>query len=342
MSNKIQQVEQSITKVNKEELEQALKSFVTSQDLEAKVGKAKIEAFFQVARAFGLNPFKREIHAIPRAVKEYNQSTGRWENKGYDLTIVTGYEVYIKRANESGLLTGFSVTSEPIEGEYVLFDESKKDWVMTHVKPNTGTYYRNMKCVATVTRKDWTNAFTHETFLNEVVQNAQPWKKQPMYMQKKVTLEQALRWVFPEQVGGLPYADDELPVEVKPTNETQVEIKQEDTENKTTVVVKEVSTINKEEVEVAPQVSTEAQITKKLKYARAVVAMQAELEQADTPEKLEAIGIRASKALMVLDDYPDLKTQVVGILALIDEKSEGKEVTVNEKEEDVFDNINNI
>src|SRR5690242_4245970 len=53
-------------------------------------------SYLQIAKAFNLNPFKREIH-----VSKYNGQ----------MSIITGYEVYIKRAERTGQLDGWGVTT---------------------------------------------------------------------------------------------------------------------------------------------------------------------------------------------------------------------------------------
>ena len=49
--------------------------------------------FIEIAQAFKLNPFKREIHVAVYGEGEYRR-----------LSIITGYEVYLKRAERPGKL----------------------------------------------------------------------------------------------------------------------------------------------------------------------------------------------------------------------------------------------
>jgi hypothetical protein len=56
-----------------------------------KLTAAEKKTFISMAKAFNLNPFKREIH-----VSKYGET----------FSVITGYEVYIKRAERTGLLDG--------------------------------------------------------------------------------------------------------------------------------------------------------------------------------------------------------------------------------------------
>ena len=70
--------------------------FGTNTKLEDK----HILVFKNIAKMFNLNPFKREIYAVPFK----NSSTGLME-----LSVITGYEVYLKRGERSGKLDGWEV-----------------------------------------------------------------------------------------------------------------------------------------------------------------------------------------------------------------------------------------
>jgi len=59
------------------------------------------KAFINIAKEFGLNPFKREIYCVAYG-----------EGKYRNLSIVTGYEVYLKRAERIGRLDGWNVTTK--------------------------------------------------------------------------------------------------------------------------------------------------------------------------------------------------------------------------------------
>ena len=134
--------------------------------------------FLEMAQGFGLNPFKREIYAV---------------GYGENWNIITGYEVYLKRAERIGKLDGWNAT---IAG--------------------TGD---NMTATVTIYRKDWTHPFTHTVLFSEVANKTKDgrlnsvWAKMPSFMCKKVAIAQAFRLCFPDEMGGMPYTSDEISVD---------------------------------------------------------------------------------------------------------------------------------
>ncbi|PKL19543.1 MAG: phage recombination protein Bet [Spirochaetae bacterium HGW-Spirochaetae-5] len=139
--------------------------------------------FTEIATAYQLNPFKREIYCIPY-MSNVQKPDGTWE-KERKLSIITGYETYLKRAERLGRLNGWNVQ--------VAGDGDKR--------------------VARITihRKDWEHPFTHDVHLSEYKENNKMWKEKPMTMLKKVAMAQGFRLAFPDEMGGLPYAEEELP-----------------------------------------------------------------------------------------------------------------------------------
>jgi len=154
--------------------------YMDSFGLTANLTPPEKKMFFNIAREFGLNPFKREIHVTAYGKGEYRK-----------CSVITGYEVYIKRADRSGKLNGYETR---IEGSG-----------------------KEMKAVVTIFRKDWDHPFVHEAFYSECVQynrDGNPnatWAKMPKFMTKKVALGQAFRLCFPDELGGMPYEEAELP-----------------------------------------------------------------------------------------------------------------------------------
>lgn len=132
--------------------------------------------FLEMAEAFQLNPFKREIYAV---------------GYGENWNIITGYEVYLKRAERIGKLDGWNATVEG-SGE-------------------------TMTSTVTIFRKDWTHPFTHTVLFSEVCQKTKDgklnsiWAKMPSFMCRKVAIAQAFRLCFPDEFGGMPYTSDEMP-----------------------------------------------------------------------------------------------------------------------------------
>lgn len=146
----------------------------------------------QIAKTYGLNPIKREIYFI-----KYGNNP---------MMVVTGYEVYLKRAEASGQYDGMELTSEG------------------NIKDG------NLKALIKVYRKDWNRPLVHEVYYTEYVQNKTDgtpnkfWKEKPVTMIKKVAVSQGFRMAFPEQLQGLPYTADEsinqehiIDVEIAPT-----------------------------------------------------------------------------------------------------------------------------
>jgi phage recombination protein Bet len=119
--------------------------------------------FIEVATAYNLNPFKREIYCLPYETS-VKQPDGSWK-KERKLSIITGYEVYLKRAERVGTLDGWEVA---IEG-------SGDD----------------MKAVLTVHRKNWGHPFKHEVYFGETAKKDKDgnpmsmWKTMPKFMLKK-------------------------------------------------------------------------------------------------------------------------------------------------------------
>jgi len=150
--------------------------------------------FLSIAMEFGLNPFKHEIHCVAYGKGEYRR-----------LSIIVGYEVYLKRAEKTGLLNGWKVWTE-----------------------GTG---KDMKAIIEISRKDWQLPLRHEVYLKEVEQYKKSgelnafWKKQPSFMLKKVAISQGFRLAFPVELGGIPYTADELPEEMTCGNEKKTEDK---------------------------------------------------------------------------------------------------------------------
>jgi len=126
--------------------------------------------FMNIARSYGLNPFKREIHFA-----KYGNSPGQ---------VIVGYETYIKRAERTGQLDGWSV------------------WIE---KDDVGE-----KAVIEIHRKDRSRSFRWEVYREEFDKKQSTWKAMPHFMLKKVAISQGFRLAFPEEVGGMPYTPDEI------------------------------------------------------------------------------------------------------------------------------------
>lgn len=140
--------------------------------------------YLQIAKAYNLNPFKREIH-----VSKYNGQ----------MSIITGYEVYIKRAERTGQLDGW------------------------HVETSGTVEAGDLKAVITIHRKDRKFPFTWEAYYSEYVQKTKEgnvtkfWQKAHT-MTKKIAISQGFRLCFSDELGGMPYTSDEIGPETPPVD----------------------------------------------------------------------------------------------------------------------------
>lgn len=145
----------------------------------------EITMFLQIAKLNQLNYFKREIYLV-----KYKADT--------PASILTGYEVYLKRAERSGNYLGFKV------------------WIEGAVP--------DMKACIEVRRKDWKDPLYHEVDYAEYVQKRWDkdtrkmvpnkfWKEKPKTMLKKVCISQGLRFAFPDELAGMPYVREEIDTE---------------------------------------------------------------------------------------------------------------------------------
>ena len=137
---------------------------------------SELQQYLGVAQAFGLNPFKRELH-----VRVLNTKRGR------KLNLITGYEVYLKRAERTGLLDGWKVE---ISG-------TRKE--------------SSLRATVTIHRKDWREPLEWTAFWMECRQDTRVWERMPAFMTKKVAIAQGFRLAFSEDIGGMPYTSDEMP-----------------------------------------------------------------------------------------------------------------------------------
>ena len=148
---------------------QTVLDYLTAFGLASQLTEPEKLQFIEIAQAFKLNPFKREIHVAVYGEGEYRR-----------LSIITGYEVYLKRAERTGKLDGWKAW---VEGEGDA-----------------------MKALVEIHRKDWTEPFSHEVYWREAVQKKKDgsltsfWTKQPKFQLKKVAISQGFRLAFPDEL----------------------------------------------------------------------------------------------------------------------------------------------
>lgn len=137
----------------------------------AQIEKKHQNQFLEMCSTFKLNPFSRDVYAIAYKDK---------------FNIIVGFEVYLRRASESGKLAGW------------------KAWT-TGSKEN-----KNLKGCIEIHRKDFSAPFYHEVDFDEYNTNQNLWVSKPKTMIKKVAMAQGFRLCFPEQLSGIGYTADEL------------------------------------------------------------------------------------------------------------------------------------
>lgn len=159
-----------------------LAEYLDVMGLASKMNDKEKAQFIEISQAFGLNPFKREIYCA-----KYNDK----------LSIIVGYETYVKRAERSGQLDGWQVVTEG------------------NVRDGS------LKAIITIHRKDRKYPFIHEVYYSEYVQtkDGKPntfWQK-AFTMTKKVAIAQGFRLCFSDELGGMPYTTEEI-------NDTEYEL----------------------------------------------------------------------------------------------------------------------
>jgi phage recombination protein Bet len=170
-----------LTTITESVSDKILIEYLEIMGISSKLEEKEKMQFLNIAKSFGLNPFKREIFCTVYGSGEYKQ-----------LSIITGYEVYIKRAERSGQLDGWNATT------------------IGSVATN------DLKAIVTIYRKDRQHPFVWEVFYDECVQKTKAgvvtkfWEK-ANFMTKKVAISQAFRLCFSDELGGMPYTSDEMP-----------------------------------------------------------------------------------------------------------------------------------
>lgn len=127
--------------------------------------------FVELSQAYGLNPFKREIYAV---------------GYGNNFNVITGYEVYLKRAERTGLLDGYETN----------WEEDANGGIKS--------------CTCTVYRKDRQHPTKQKVYFSEYNLGTAIWKSKPHTMIEKVAIAQAFRKAFPDELGGMPYTAEEM------------------------------------------------------------------------------------------------------------------------------------
>jgi phage recombination protein Bet len=176
-----------------------IREYLRAFGLAGQLDDNEVSQFVEIATAYQLNPFKREIYCIP-----YGQGEKR------KLSIIVGYESYLKRADRLGMLKGWRAWTE---GSFEIRTKTEK-----RPAKGGGTYDKlvrlpvgDLMAKIEIHREGWDKPFEHEVYLDEYAQDNDMWASKPRTMLKKVCIAQAFRMCFPDEMGGMPYTSDELP-----------------------------------------------------------------------------------------------------------------------------------
>lgn len=157
-----------------------IKSWLVATGKVRELNQGEVDQFLEICQAYQLNPFKREIHVNLRSKDDPTKRA---------LQITIGYEVYLKRAERINSLDGWKCWTEGAAGTMIAKIE--------------------------IYRKDRRFPFGWEVRYSEAVQDSPLWKKMPAFMLKKVCIAQGFRLCFPDELGGIPYMDAEMPEQNK-------------------------------------------------------------------------------------------------------------------------------
>jgi hypothetical protein len=143
--------------------------------------------FVAVAKANNLNPLRREIHAVERRQKVVENIPGKGDITNYItvLTPVTGFEVYIDRAEQTGRLAYWNVQT------------------------SGSVATKDLRSTVTIARRDWSREFVWTVWHSECAVDNPMWKKEPTHMTEKVAISRAFRLCFRDVLRNMPYTWDE-------------------------------------------------------------------------------------------------------------------------------------
>lgn len=161
-----------------------VKNFLVTGDAD-KVTDKELKLFLELCKAQKLNPFLREAYLI---------------KFGNDANIITGKDVFLKRARANESFRGFKAG---------IIVQSEKG-----IEKREGTFYLKgqenlVGGWASIYIKDWDVPFDHTVALSEFNKGTATWKNMPAIMIRKVALVQALREAFPDDLSQL-YAAEEM------------------------------------------------------------------------------------------------------------------------------------
>lgn len=239
-----------------------------------KLSPAQKALFIQIAVSQQLDPLNREIHAQPR---------------GETMNIVVGYEVYIDRAGQTGLLEDW--------------------WLEDEGELNGGTYAATV-CIK---RRDRAQVFKWKAWYTESKQGGPIWSQKPRFMTGKTAISQGFRLCFRDVLKAMPYTAEEMPGyeerNVSPeVRELKVEIK--DGDGPSTVLAKTVGKVLLGDAEGTSAQATPNPYDKPVAEApKQELTLEAEKEPIDTPSA-DAPGLKQKIMAFINSDKMETPTKV--------------------------------
>jgi phage recombination protein Bet len=290
-----------------------LQTYLNAMGMANNLTKGEFEQFVEIAQGFGLNPFKREIYA----------------NKyGNNFSVIVGYETYIKRAERSGLLSGWSV---------------KTDGTVNFQKPKEST----LRAEITIHRRDFQHPFIHEVYFSEYFGTTKDgvlnkfWGSKPMTMIKKVAMAQGFRLCFSDELGGMPYTAEEL--NTMDADHVVIEDKPKRTSSKyeqkkeITIEVEPTPETLKDEINIFAKAIGAVKDAKNMDELRKVWTQFQNIQ--GNPDFKKLVNDRKAKLTAEIEPTNDVKSEdeMIKLIDGCDTESEVLELTADEKRRDVLD-----
>jgi phage recombination protein Bet len=290
-----------------------LQTYLNAMGMANNLTKGEFEQFVEIAQGFGLNPFKREIYA----------------NKyGNNFSVIVGYETYIKRAERSGLLSGWSV---------------KTDGTVNFQKPKEST----LRAEITIHRRDFQHPFIHEVYFSEYFGTTKEgalnkfWGSKPMTMIKKVAMAQGFRLCFSDELGGMPYTAEEL--NTMDADHVVIEDKPKRTSSKyeqkkeITIQVEPTPETLRDEINNLAKAIGAVKDAKNMEELRTVWMQFQNLQ--GNPDFKKLVNDRKAKLSADIEPTNDIKSEdeMIKLIEGCNTESEVLELTADEKRRDVLD-----
>lgn len=241
------------------------------------LNQSQVQQFLAVSMAFNLNPWKKEVYPIPYT-----------SNGKTTMSIVTGYEVYLKRADLNPNYDGYQIEWN---GTFIRSKIQKSGKNGSYSVDALLPKDDDVSCICTVYRKDRKMPVRCEVFYSEYTQGNSMWYAKPRVMLEKVAIARAMRLAFPTEFGGMPYESAELPKEMglDPLKE---------------IVVNEAINRPKESQQQEEVITPEVGITDPSKSKK--TAKESFMERMEELKCRNAVAFSKKLELMHIDDYTAL------------------------------------